>query len=301
MSRSVASGRRRSRRLPDASRPWLLLTPALAVIMLLFMGGLAFGFLQSLNYMPIIGKYDANLDAYASLVNDPVFYASLGLSLRIAFIATITSVVLAVASALLIFKTSRGRRAAAFIYQFNLSIPHIVGAVAMLLLLSQSGLLSRMSHAIGLTANPAAFPALTADQSAVGIIAEYVWKEVPFIGVVVLAALAGGISEYEELARTLGARPWQRFRFVILPLITPAVVSTSIIVFAFSFGAFEVPFLLGQPYPAALPVLAFRAYKDVDLNARPEAMAISVVIAGIVTALILVYTWLSRRYLRAER
>jgi putative spermidine/putrescine transport system permease protein len=277
-----------------------LLLPALLVVIVLFTGGLVLGFLQSLNYMPIIGKTEVNLDAYVEIFNDRVFWESLWLSLRIAFISTAISILLAVATALLIFNTARGRRVTTFIYQFNLPIPHIVGAVAMLFLLAQGGLLSRISFALGLTESPNGFPALTNDRGAVGIIAEYVWKETVFIGVVVLAALARGVGEYEDLARTLGAGRWKRFWHVILPLITPAIVSTSVIVFAFGFGAFEVPFLLGQPYPAALPVLAYRSFTDVDLNARPEAMAISVVIAVITAVAVLVYTWLSRRYVRSE-
>jgi putative spermidine/putrescine transport system permease protein len=205
-----------------------------------------------------------------------------------------------VGTALLIFRTERGRRATTFIYQFNLPIPHIVGGVAMLLLLSQSGFFSRIAFALGLTESPADFPPMTNDPLGIAIIAEYVWKETVFIGVVVLAALAGGVAEYEDLARTLGASRWKRFWHVIVPFITPAIVSTSIIVFAFSFGAFEIPFMLGQPFPAALPVLAFRAYTDVDLNSRPEAMAISVVIAGVVAVLVFIYTWVSRRYVRQD-
>jgi putative spermidine/putrescine transport system permease protein len=208
--------------------------------------------------------------------------------------------VLAVGTALLIFHTERGRRAITFVYQFNLPIPHIVGGVAMLLLLSQSGLIARVGHALGLVEAPADFPALTNDRWGFAIIAEYVWKETVFIGVVVLAALAGGVAEFEDLARTLGASRWKRFWHVIVPLLTPAILSTSIIVFAFSFGAFEIPFLLGQPFPVALPVLAFRAYTDVDLNARPQAMAISVVIAAIVAVLVLAYTWVGRRYVRQD-
>jgi putative spermidine/putrescine transport system permease protein len=297
---AATTGRRRRRRLPDWTRPWLLLAPALFVVLVLFTGGLVLGFLQSLNYMPLIGKNDFNLDAYAAIFNDRVFWESLWLSLRIAFISTAISIVLAVGTALLIFHTERGRRTSTFIYQFNLPIPHIVGAVAMLFLLAQGGLLSRVAFALGLTDSPGDFPAMTNDRGAVGIIAEYVWKETVFIGVVVLAALARGVGDYEDLARTLGAGRWKRFWHVILPLITPAIVSTSVIVFAFGFGAFEVPFLLGQPFPSALPVLAYNAFTDVDLNARSEAMAISMVIAVITAVAVFVYTWLSRRYVRSE-
>ena len=95
-------------------------------------------------------------------------------------------------------------------------------------------------------------------------------------GLIVLAVLQSIGEDYEDLARTLGANSWQRFRYVILPLIMPGVLSSSVLVFAFTFGAFEIPYLLGQRFPSALPVLSYRAYTDVDLNSRPEAMAMIV-------------------------
>ena len=288
-------------RLSPGVRTWVLLSPALLVIVVLFLGGVFFGIIQSLNYLPLIGQYDLNLDAYAQMLSDPAFGPALILSLWIAFAATIVSAVLAIAASLFLRQTSIGRRLGTYLFQLNLAIPHIVGAVAMLLLLSQSGLISRLTHAVGLTADTSSFPAIVNDRWGIAIIAEYVWKEVPFIGVVVLAALAGGTRDYEDLARTLGAGWRQRFRHVILPFIAPGVLSTSIIVFAFSFAAYEVPFLLGQPYPATLSVLAYLSYTNVDLNARSEAQAINVVIALIVIVLTIVYLRLSSRYVRTER
>ena len=288
-------------RLSPGVRTWVLLSPALLVIVALFLGGVFFGIIQSLNYLPLIGQYDLNLDAYAQMLADPAFGPSLILSLWIAFAATTVSAVLAIAASLFLRQTSIGRRLGTYLFQLNLAIPHIVGAVAMLLLLSQSGLVSRLTHAVGLTPDTSSFPAIVNDRWGIAIIAEYVWKEVPFIGVVVLAALAGGTRDYEDLARTLGAGWRQRFRHVILPFIAPGVLSTSIIVFAFSFAAYEVPFLLGQPYPATLSVLAYLSYTNVDLNARSEAQAINVVIALIVIVLTIVYLRLSNRYVRTER
>jgi putative spermidine/putrescine transport system permease protein len=278
-----------------------MLSPALFVVLLLFAVGLAFSVVQSFDYFPIIGKNTFDFEAYKQAWSDLAFRAGLLLSFEIAFSATLLSAALAVACAMLLRATRRGRSVFTFIFQLNLPIPHIVGAVAMLLLLSQSGLVSRLTHAVGLTGQPDTFPPIVADRWGLAIIAEYVWKEVPFIGTVVLAALASGIEDYESVARTLGAGGWQRFRHVVLPMITPAVLSTSIIVFAFTFGAYEVPFLLGRPFPAPLPVLAFHAYTDIDLGARSEAMAIMVVIAVIVTVLVLQYMRLSNRYLRAAR
>ena len=167
------------------------------------------------------------------------------------------------------------------------------------MLFSQSGLISRITHFLGLPPDPGSFPPLVNDPWGFGIIAEYVWKETVFIGVVVLAALSGSTRDFEDLARTLGAGWWQRFRHVTLPFIMPGVMATSIIVFAFSFGSYEVPYLLGQPYPAVLPVMAYLKYTNVDLAARSEARR-STSSSPPVVILVLVYMRLNSRFVRAS-
>ena len=281
--------------LPLSRSPFLLLAPALAVIVLLFGGGLALALLQSVGYVPAIGHTEFSLAAYYHVFSDPAFGRSLGLTLWIAGVSTAVSTLLALIAALTLRRAFRGRRIAAFIFQSNLPIPHLVGAIGILFLFSQSGFLARLAHLAGLIQTPADFPALVFDPYALGIILEYVWKSSVFMGIILLAALQSIGEAYEDVARTLGANRWQRFRYVTLPLIRSGILSASILVFAFTFGAFEVPLLLGARYPSALPVLAYRLYTDVDLNARPEAMALSVVIAAIITGLILLYMWLTRK------
>lgn len=276
-------------------RIWLLLTPALLVIGGLFLGGLLLGLVQSLGYMPLIGANDLSLRAYAEVLGSRSFLRSLLLTFHVAFTSTVLASALALGLALLLRQSFAGRRAMTFIFQLNLPIPHIVGAIALAQVLGQSGLLARVAALFGLIGDPGQFPALVFDRWGLGIIAEYVWKETPFIGVVLLSLLHALGPDYEDVARSLGASRWQRFRYVLLPLLLPGLLSTSVIVFAFSFGAFEVPFFLGVAFPQALPVLAYKSYADVDLNARPAAMAMSMIIAVLVTALALLYMRLGRR------
>lgn len=278
----------------------ILLAPALTVILLFFVGGLVLALLQSVGYMPIIGRYEVSLAAYRAIFAREDFYRSLALTAWIGLVSTAVSTIFALISALTLRRVGRGRRATTFIFQLNLPIPHIVGAIGILFLFSQSGFLARLGHLGGIIHEPADFPALVFDPYAIGIILEYVWKSTMFIGVILLAVLLSLGDSYEDVARSLGANRWQRFRFVLLPFLLPAIMSSSILVFAFTFGAFEVPLLLGQRYPSALPVLAYRSYTDVDLNARPEAMAMSVIIAVIISMLVFVYMQLTRRYLREE-
>lgn len=278
----------------------LMLMPAMTVILLLFLGGLILGLMQSLEYMPAIGKYDLTVQAYVNIFTDKTFLGSLALTCWIGFASTILATVLAIACALILRQDFPGKGFVTLVFQLNVPIPHIVGAIAVMLLFTQSGLLARMGYLVGLVSEPADFPALIYDKRAIGIILEYIWKATPFTGIIVLAVLQSIGEDYEDLARTLGANAWQRFRYVVLPLIMPGVLRASILVFAFTFGAFEVPWLLGAAFPTALPVLSYIYYHDVDLDARSEAMAMSMIIAGLITGLILIYMKLTEAYVRAD-
>ena len=202
--------------------------------------------------------------------------------------------VFAVAIALVLRENFKGSRVATFVYQVPLPIPHLVAASGIVLLVTQSGLISRGFATLGLIEVPAQFPVLVFDRPGIAIILSYLWKEIPFIGLVVLAILKSVGPQYEELAKTLGANRWQRFWYVLMPLILPGLLSTSIIVFAFTFASFEIPLLLGVRFPTTLPVLAFRNYQNPDLALRPQAMAISVVLAVIAVVLLLAYRRLAR-------
>ncbi|MEM8755463.1 MAG: ABC transporter permease subunit, partial [Pseudomonadota bacterium] len=236
----------------------LALGPALIVIVGLFFGGLAAGALMSLNYFPLIGLTDPDFGAYRAVLGDPDIGRSFLLSLHIAFTSTVISAVLAVFAALLLRRTFWGRSFAAFLFQLNLTVPHLVGAIGVLYLFSQSGLIARMAASLGMIGAPAEFPALVYDPYAAGIILLYVWKEVPFIAVVVLANMQAVGKDHEAAARTLGAGRWAAFRHAMLPQIAPGLLSASVLVFAFAFGSYEIPALLGASWPEALPVLAWR-------------------------------------------
>lgn len=270
----------------------LLLAPAVGVIGVLFVGGLGVALVQSLGYMPAIGMTEWSLDAYRQVLADEDFLDSLLLTLYVSGISTGLSTVLAVLVALAL-RRSRGRLSAV-VFQLPITIPHLVAAVGIALVVSQTGLGARLAAALGLIGEPREFPALLYDPYSVGIILTYVWKEMPFVALVVLAALRGVAEELEEVARTLGANAWQRFWYVVFPVISPGIIAASLIVFAFTFGAFEVPYLLGKTYPTILPVMAYNEYRDLDLASRPVAMAINVLIAVITAVIAAAYLRLAR-------
>lgn len=280
--------------MTDRSRIALLLAPALLILGGLFLTGLGLTLLRSLHYAPALGQTAPDLSAYAAILASPGFLKSLALSLWIASASTLIAATLALAAALLLRQTFPGRAIIAFLVQLNLTIPHIVGAIGILYLFSQSGAFARLAHAAGVITGPQDFPALTHDPFAIGIILLYVWKELPFITLILLANLQTLGEDHEATARTLGATRWQAFRHVLLPLLLPGLAAASALVFAFAFGAYEIPLVLGAHAPKALPVLAWQAWTDTDLATRPEAMAMAVLIALIGLVLLFLYARLLR-------
>jgi len=282
----------------------LSLTPPLLIIITLFFGGIFYGFLQSLGYQPAISKYDINFSAYYNIMFSEryakLFWTGLGLNLWVSFASTFLAAVFALFAALSIRKTFFAKTICNFIYSLNLPMPHLVVAVGMIFVFSQSGLLARFASQLGFINNPGDFPVLVRDKYGLGIILAYIWKEAAFFFIILMSVLQSLGENFEELAQSLGANRWQRFRYVILPLVMPNLFSASIIVFAFSFGAYEVPALLGVIYPQMLPVMAFEFFLNPDLNARSEGMALSIIIALIVMILVVFYFWLTQAKIRKD-
>jgi putative spermidine/putrescine transport system permease protein len=279
-----------------------MLAPTLVVIVVLFVGALGYGTLVSLGWQPRIGATELSLDAYRNILfseqHAETFWRGLLLTVWVSTASTVLAALFAVVAALLLRETFLGKRLSTFLFQLNLPVPHVVAAIGILFLFSQSGLLSRLGAQFGLFGSPGDFPIIVRDKLGIGIILSFMWKEVPFIGVIVLAVLQSLGADYEDLARSLGANRWQRYRHVILPLIMPGLLSASTLVFAFTFGSFEVPAILGVRFPRMLTVTAVRFFRDPDLNARTEGMAISMIIAFLAFALVILYAWLSRRAVR---
>lgn len=97
----------------------------------------------------------------------------------------------------------------------------------------------------------------------------------------------------ESAARTLGASPWQAFRTVTLPILRPAIASTSALVFLFSFTSFGVVLLLGDLRSTTIEVEIWRqatAFLRLDIASTLAVMQL----VGV--GLILVaYGWFQRR------
>ena len=275
---------------------WLIL-PTVLILITLFVGGFVFGILQSIGFFSVISDSEQKIsfDAYLAAFQNETVRSGIILTFRVAILSTLLSTVIALAISLMISRTKRFQSVLISITQFNIPIPHVVAATGILLTFSQSGIVSRLTNHFGITDGSSDFPIITNDPFGYGIIMSYLWKEVPFLCVLILSALRGPVTNLDETAKTLGASYGFRLRKVILPYIFPSILSGTIIVFAFSFGSYEVPYLLGEPYPSTVSVVAYQLYTNRDLANRPTAMALATITSVVIGLLVYAYMKLTQQ------
>ncbi|MEL3909344.1 MAG: ABC transporter permease subunit [Treponemataceae bacterium] len=257
-------------------KPYLLVIPCLAYLAFIIFTGLGVGLLQSLGIFHIMGMTELTLDYYKAIFSSPVFWESLMFSLRISFWSSIIAVFFGVLVSLIILNLKDKGRKFIRIFRIPLSVPHIVVVLIMINLLGKTGFFSRLVYFFFPNFNTEFFSKLIFDQFGIGIILVYLWKEIPFIALTSHSVFANIDEKLSITAQNLGANYLQTVFYILLPLAMPTIFSSFIIIFAFSFGAYEVPMLIGPTLPKALPIQTFIEYTNPLLENRPYALAYSI-------------------------
>ncbi|SFA84003.1 ABC transporter permease [Clostridium frigidicarnis] len=276
--------------------PYILLLPCSLFLIITLGFGVIEGILQSLGFMPSLGMEEVTFKYYAELFKDGEFTKSLLFSLKTSLISSILSVIIGVFIAYILYK--RKSRLNNLIIKLPMVIPHIVVVFIILSIFSQGGYISRIMNNLFMISDFNEFPLLINDQYGIGIVIAYLWKEIPFVAIITYDILNNINKDFIIAAKNLGANKGQIFSKILLPLSKKSIITSFLIIFAFSFGAFEVPYLLGPTMPKALPVKAFIEYSSSDLFNRPYAMAINTVLSFISLVIMVFYEISFRKTLK---
>lgn len=242
----------------------LIAAPAVLPVALVLTGALVAALLQSLGLLPFIGEPEFSTAAWDA---DGELLLATGISVYIAAASTVLSVVVGFLIAAYVLTAGVSGRVLAVLSAASVPIPHLVASGAMGLLLSDAGFLARV---FGM---PSGFPGLVGSLGWGAAILEFGWKESAFVALVLVGSMARSAGGLCEAAATLGASAKQRILHVLLPLSLPALGVSALVVFVYTLGSYEAPWLLGPVAPEPLPVRAVRLFGSIDLTARPEAMA----------------------------
>ncbi|MET0506724.1 MAG: sugar ABC transporter permease [Burkholderiaceae bacterium] len=242
----------------------LLLAPALLLLLatttapLVYLGWTS---LQRLDMsMPWLSGF-AGLANYARMGEDPRFWSSLWLTLIYTGTTVTLQIVIGLTLALMVLQVPRGQAALriAAILPIVLA-PVVVGLFWRTLVLApEVGLVDLVTRSLGLGShNWLGDPQL----ALISVIAIHTWQWTPFAFLVMLATLASLPTDIYEAARLDRARPWQRFVYLTLPLIRPAIVMVVIIRMMTALSAFAAIYAATGGGPgSATEILNLYAYR----------------------------------------
>jgi putative spermidine/putrescine transport system permease protein len=221
----------------------LLLAPPLLAFAIVYLASLAALFVSSFwTVDPFTTEIvrNWNLDNYRTIFESSAYRTIALRTIGIAAAVTLTDVVLAFPFAYFMARVARPRSRAVLFVLVLLPLwsSYLVRVYIWRLILNENGVLNWTLRKLGLPAAHLAY-----SNYAVWLTFSYVW--LPFMILPVYGALERIPESLVEASRDLGAKAFQTFRRVILPLALPGVVAGSIFTFSLTLGDYVTPLLAG--------------------------------------------------------
>lgn len=300
--RSITWTLRLRARLQEVATGWLYVLPALLLFAVWWLYPLAYSFFVSLTDWDFISpdKKFVGLQNYAHLIRHAEFWQVLWNTTYFSVAVVVGSMVLGLAFALLLNRKLRGT---AF-YRALIFTPYVTPIVAVSMVWSwiydpRAGLANWALSLVGLpklqwlSSSTWAMPA---------IIIMSIWKSAGYNMLFFLAGMQSIPPEVYEAAQMDGAKGWQRFRHVTLPLLSPTTFFLLVISFIGAFNAFDQIQVMTQGGPAgATRTIVYYLYQNAfqffDVG---YASAVAIALLLITLALTLVQFRLSKRWVHYE-
>ena len=230
---------------------------------------------------------------YAMLLSDPLYVAAYLKSLLFASVSTVFCLLLGYPIAYGIARATPVKRLfllVLVILPFWTS--SLLRTYALIGILKANGLLAQALSAVGL-AGPD-FALLHSDTAVyIGIVYNYL----PFMILPLTATLMRLDFTLLEAAEDLGAKPWQAFARVTLPLSMPGIIAGALLVFIPAVGEFVIPDILGGPDALTIGrVLWIEFFTNRDW---PLAAAVTIAMLVMIVLPTLLFEYVENR--RAER
>lgn len=261
--------------------PWLF-----GIFVLLTLSVLIFAVLPIVNVLKqaVWTPQGFDLGALKSTLAQPYVWRALGNTL---FLGATSAIVATVAGFVMAFAVTRTTMPGkGFIHAAALLpiiSPPFVMALAIVILFGRSGLITRELLGIR-NANVYGFHSLVLIQS-------LAFTPIAYLNI--KGMLQSIDSALEDASASLGGTRWTTFRQVTLPLVTPAILSSILLVFVKSVEDFGNPMLIGGSYST----LAVEAYSQMVgyFNLNAGALLASLMLIPSMTAFLIHRYWVSKR------
>jgi sulfate transport system permease protein len=226
------------------------------------------------------------LAAFRNDIVDPIAFGALKLTLTIAIIVTLINAVMGTLTAYVLVRYQfPGRRLFNSLIDMPFAIPTLVTGVMLVALYGPQRTLGAWltSHGVQVIfATP-------------GVVLALLVVTYPFVIRTVQPVLMEAERGQEEAAYTLGASGWTTFRRIVLPMISPAIITGSLLSFARALGEFGSVVVVAGNIPGRTLTAPVYVYGQIESQNQRGASSMSILLLGLSFALILVVEWMQGR------
>ncbi|MGB3508760.1 MAG: sugar ABC transporter permease [Microcoleaceae cyanobacterium] len=273
---------------------WLLITPAIFVLLFVFAYPIGRAFWLSLfteNLGTELEPVFSGLTNYGRMLSDGRFWQSLWNTTIFTAISIFLELILGMGIALVLDKSFRGRGFVRTVGLIPWSLPTAVMGLAWAWIFNdQFGIVNDLLLRLGLIQTNITWLGEPVRAMLAMIIAD-VWKTTPFISIILLAGLQSISSDLYEAHAIDGANPIQSFRQITIPLLMPQIVIALLFRFAQAFGIFDLVQVMtgGGPAGATETVSIYiyatvRRYLDFGYGASLVVVTFLLLILAVVIA-----------------
>ncbi|MGR0218694.1 carbohydrate ABC transporter permease [Agromyces sp. ZXT2-6] len=222
-------------------------------------------------------------DNYVEVLTSPEFVQALFQTLGYVATTLVLELVIGLPIALALQRATMGRRLLRVVVALPLMVAPVVASLAFKFLFSNDyGLINQGLAVLGLP-TPSWFADVWLARTT--ILVSNLWLALPFVVLVLLAALANIPDELIEAARTDGAGRWRTFVHIILPLLRPAILIILVIRLADAFRIFDAVYVLTGGGPGnATEVMSSFLYRMMFTRADFPGAAAATVLFVVVIA-----------------
>ncbi|RWR03131.1 ABC transporter permease [[Pantoea] beijingensis] len=227
---------------------------------------------------------------YRDILTSPFYLQAIRFSLNIAFWSSVYGLLIALLGGYSLHQSGEGK-----LHRFFMSFTNMTSnfagvplAFAFVILLGLNGCLTLLMRKYGLLTGFNLY-------SSNGLIIVYTWFQIPLGLLLLYPAFDGLKREWQESAALLGASRLRYWMHIGLPILTPALIGTFVILLANALGAYATIYALTTGNFNVIPVrIAALVSGDISLDPNTGS-ALAMLLVAIMTIITVIHQWLIRR------
>ncbi len=213
-----------------------------------------------------------SLKWYNSLIHDAATLKAFRNTVLLAVVSSVTSTVLGTAAAVGIehYKKSALRASVMAVTNIPMMNPEIVTGISMMLLFVFIGKMVGATSVLGFGT----------------LLIAHITFNLPYVILTVLPKLRQTDKNLSEAAQDLGCKPYNAFFKVVLPAISPAIITGMIMAFTLSLDDFIISYFTSGPGFQTLPIVIYSMTKK---RVKPDMYALAAIIFVSILILLILY------------